>query len=209
MKIMPVIKSLIIGGVLTFSPISTKAITKKSTLLTSIDTFVKDSISAKGTNSVNILSKAPSADVYVQGVKKFAKYVVDLTENVLYRYDEKGIAQNAYLVGTGKKSTPTHSGIRIVSHVERYPYRGAPRRSKRRRTPRAFGPKAIILDRLDTKTGERSSIGEFIHGNNNASSIGKYVSHGCVRMDNEVILQLASEVKRGDIVKILPNRNLK
>ncbi|MBD7985494.1 L,D-transpeptidase [Sporosarcina sp. Sa2YVA2] len=41
-----------------------------------------------------------------------------------------------------------------------------------------------------------------IHGTNNPSSIGKSVSHGCIRMHNEDVLELASMVRVGTIVKI-------
>ena len=44
--------------------------------------------------------------------------------------------------------------------------------------------------------------GQFIHGNNDVTSIGKRASKGCIRMDNEVIKYLASIVKRGDFVII-------
>ena len=45
-------------------------------------------------------------------------------------------------------------------------------------------------------------IGEFIHGNNDSTSIGKKVSMGCIRMDNNVIKYLSGVVKRGDFVVI-------
>lgn len=167
------------------------------------DVFEKKSVSPEGTQDIQILSSAPSPDVRVCGINKKAKIVVDLKTNTLYTYNEYGQAQSAYSIASGKASTPTHAGVRIVSHTETYPYRTAPSHTKRRRNPRAYGPKVIILDALDTKTGERSSIGEFIHGNNDSSSIGKYASKGCMRMDNEVIKQLSTSVKRGDIVIIL------
>ncbi len=56
--------------------------------------------------------------------------------------------------------------------------------------------------KVDPETGKLSTTGEFIHGTNRPESIGQYVSLGCMRMDNETIKQLASEVKRGDIVII-------
>jgi len=160
-------------------------------------------VPAEGTNSKSILKDAPSPKVFVQGEAKNAKIVVNLSDNILYKYDDNGNAEIAYSVASGKSSTPTKCGVRIVSHIETYPFRGAPPRSKRRRNPGAYGPKIIILDKLDVNTGERSSTGEFIHGTNNPSSIGKYISHGCVRMSNEIIKELASEVKRGDIVVMI------
>ena len=169
------------------------------------DTFEyceKTSVPPAWTNNINILKHAPSPKVKVEGKMRNAVIVVDISKNVLYHYDEKGDAQMAYSVATGKKDTPTHIGVRIVSHVETYPYKTAPRSTKRRRNPRPYGPKAIILDKLNPETGERSSYGEFIHGNNDASSIGKYKSQGCIRMDNEVIKELSKHVKRGDIVLV-------
>lgn len=165
------------------------------------DTF-EYSIPASGTSDKNKLVGAPPADVTIAGMKHKAAIVVDLSKNVLYKYDSDGNPQAAYLVASGKKSTPTHTGVRIVTHTETYPYKTAPAKSKRRRAPRDYGPKIICLNKVDVKTGEQSPTGEFIHGNNNPNSIGKYASHGCIRMDNEVIKQLSQQVKRGDIVII-------
>lgn len=171
------------------------------------DTFEVTNVTPKGYAAGILLQNPPSPNLKVNGQNKIAKFVVDLSKNVLYTYDNSGNVTNAYLIASGKKSTPTSPGVRIVSHVETYPYRTAPRRTKRRRNPKAYGPKIICLDRLDVKTGERSRIGQFIHGNNDSASIGKYASKGCMRMDNEVIKALAKDAKRGDIVIILPNKN--
>lgn len=165
------------------------------------DTF-EHSIPASGTSNIHKLIGAPSSEVTIAGVKHNAVIVVDLSKNVLYKYDKNGHPEAAYLVASGKKSTPTHTGVRVVTHTETYPYKTAPAKSKRRRAPRDYGPKIICLNKVDTKTGEQSPTGEFIHGNNNPSSIGKYASHGCIRMDNEVIKQLAKQVKKGDLVLI-------
>ena len=167
----------------------------------SIDTFER-TVPPQGTTDKDILMLAPNPEIKIKGEDKKAKIVVDLSTNTLYKYNDEGKAESAYLIASGKPRTPTDKGIRIVSHVETYPYRTAPAKTKRRNNPSAYGPKAIILNKLNPKTGEQSQTGEFIHGNNNKSSIGKYVSLVCKRMDNEVIKQLAKEVKRGDIVII-------
>lgn len=159
-------------------------------------------IPPSGTSSKKVLLGAPDPYVTIEGELKTATIVVDLSQNTLYKYDEFGNAEAAYLVASGKKSTPTSTGVRVVTHVETYPYRTAPRKAKRRRSPRDYGPKIICLETVNPKTGERGITGEFIHGNNNPSSIGKYASHGCIRMDNEVIKELAAQVKKGDIVLI-------
>lgn len=159
-------------------------------------------VTAKGSADPFVLKNAPSASINIMGSDKYAKFVVDLNTNTLYKYNTNGEATCAYKIASGKKSTPTDKGIRIVTHVETYPYRSAPARTKRRRNPKAYGPKIICLNKLNPKTGEQSPTGEFIHGNNNPSSIGKYASLGCMRMDNDVIKQLAKEVTKGDIVII-------
>lgn len=168
------------------------------------DEFVKTEqrIPASGTSEKSILISAPSPKIEIVGEVKNAKFVVDLKTNVLYKYDETGNPEFAYRIASGKRSTPTDKGVRIVTHTETYPYRTAPSHTKRRRNPRAYGPKIILLNKLDPKTGEQASTGEFIHGTNIPSSIGKYVSLGCMRMDNEVIKQLALEIKKNDIVII-------
>lgn len=155
-----------------------------------------------GTTNQSILSNSPCPKVTVCGAIKNAKIVVDTRTNRLYKYDEDGTPLCCYSVATGAKNSPTSTGLRIVSHVESFPYKEAPKKTKRRRSPRDFGPKIIILDKLDAKDGSSSQIGEFIHGNRDSSSIGKYASHGCIRMDNKVIQLLSKEVKRGDLVLI-------
>lgn len=214
-------KVLLVAGGLSFSPS-----VSKSTYNAVQDTFVKGQpvgyvvkaqniipkkvidwanipeIPHSGLTDPDILSFAPSCDTVVQGVDKKAAIVVDIAHRLLFRYDSTGVAKAVYPIATGKPSTPTDAGLRIVSHVETYPYRGAPAHTKRHRTPRSFGPKCIILDKLDANTGEISHTGEFIHGNNDSTSIGKAASKGCMRMDNEVIKDVSSLVKRGDLVII-------
>ena len=172
------------------------------------DVFVRKTggVTPEGTSDPKILANAPSPNVKVQGVAKKAKIVVDLSKNVLYHYDDDGNPITAYLIASGRRTgyepTPTHTGLRVVSHKETYPYRRAPHHTKRYKHPKDYGPMIILLRRLDPKTGETSDIGEFIHGNRDASLLGRYVSHGCMRMDNDVIRYLAPIMQRGDIVLI-------
>jgi len=43
-----------------------------------------------------------------------------------------------------------------------------------------------------------------IHGTNDPSSIGHFVSHGCIRMYNQDIVDLYSRVRIGTAVYVLP-----
>lgn len=166
-----------------------------------VDTFALSTrVSPYGTMDEDILAQAPSANVTILGKKQKARIVVDLNKNILYTYDKSGNAEEAFLVSSGKKSTPTTPGYSIVTHVETYPFKTAPVWSKRRKNPIEYGPKIICLNTINPKTGATGNNGEFIHGNNNPQSLGKHASHGCVRMDNEVIVYLSQQVKRGDIV---------
>ena len=173
------------------------------------ETLQKDSFSTStvnipptGTAEDSIMLCAPSPQIKIQGESKNARIVVKLSTNVLYKYNEDGKAVMAYRVASGKKTTPTKTGVRVVSHVESYPYKSAPENTRRYRKPWDYGPKIICLETLDPETGKKGSTGQFIHGNHNPASIGKYASLGCVRMDNEIIKALAEEVTRGDIVII-------
>ncbi len=197
MRIMNPIRALALSAVIA-APFLTAPVSSQTVKQ---DTF-EHSIPASGSTDIHKLIGAPSAEVTIAGVKHNAVIVVDISKNVLYKYDNEGHPEAAYLVASGKKSTPTHTGVRIVTHTETFPYKNAPANSKRRRAPRDYGPKIICLNKIDTNTAEQSPTGEFIHGNNNPNSIGKYASHGCIRMDNEVIKQLSQQVKRGDIVII-------
>ncbi len=87
----------------------------------------------------------------------------------------------------------TQKLIRIKAHQNQ---------QKRYKSPNDYGPKIIYIKLIDTVTGEITDNGEFIHGNRDASSIGKHVSGGCIRMDNEVIKDLSQKVKHGDIIII-------
>ncbi len=159
-------------------------------------------ITPQGTNAKSILLGAPNPQITIKGDTTNAAIVVDISKNILYHYNEDGEAICAYLVASGKEKYPTDTGVRIVTHVEKYPYKSAPASTRRHRKPNDYGPRTICLETIDPETGKRGKTGEFIHGNNNPKSIGQYASLGCIRMDNEVIKELATKVKRGDIIII-------
>lgn len=168
------------------------------------DKFIQTyEIPPQGTSEFTKLLWAPSPEVIVKGVHRNATVVIDLSKNILYKYDKEGKATDAYLVASGSKATPSTPGLKVVTHVEKYPYKSAPPTTKRYKNPIAYGPRVICLNTLDPKTGKQGQTGEFIHGNNDPKSIGKYVSQGCIRMDNEVIKKLANEVKQGDLILVI------
>lgn len=142
-------------------------------------------------------------NIKIAGEKKKATIVVDTQKNKLYHFAEDGSVIKEYDVATGKKSTPTDKGVRMVTWVEKYPYRTAPAASKRRKAPRDYGPKIIVIGVVDEKTGEITHFnGEFIHGTNKPQSIGTHASKGCVRMHNDDVEELAAQMEKGMYVVI-------
>ena len=157
----------------------------------------------EGSTDPEILAQAPSCDIMVQGQKKKATIVVDLENCRLYKYDKQGNPEIAYSIAKGAAETPTHTGIRQVSHVEVSPYKTAPATTIRHRNPKPYGKRVIVLNTVNPLTGEIGSIGEFIHGNgDNDTSMGKAVSGGCMRLPNVAVIELAKQVRRGDYVLI-------
>lgn len=162
----------------------------------------KDKIPPEGSSRPEHLKNAPDAEITVAGEKKFAVIVVDTENNLLYKYDKDGKAEEVYSVATGKKYTPTRKGIKMITNVESYPYSTA-YGTKRKRNPNDYGPNVIIIENVNPETGKiYGRNGQFIHGNNNPASLGTYASLGCVRMDNEVIKKLAKEVERNTYILI-------
>ncbi len=106
-------------------------------------------------------------------------------------YFKDGVLVKEFSVATGKSSTPTPQGkFKIVNKIKNRPYYsgGIPGGS----------PKNPLGDRwLGLHVGATYGTTYAIHGNNNASSIGKHVSGGCIRMHNSEIRWLFEQVNVG------------
>ena len=106
--------------------------------------------------------------------------VVDTQRNLLALYTS-GILTVTYPVATGKPSTPTPIGDWLI--IEKEPNPGGP-----------FGPAWM---RLSVPNG-----GYGIHGNDDPTSIGKSVSHGCIRLPNADATTLYDTVPLGTLVTV-------
>jgi len=97
-------------------------------------------------------------------------------------------------VGLGKGTTPTPGGVFYLKELLRP---SNPRGS--------YGPYAYGLSGysnvLDEFLGGDGQIG--IHGTNDPSSVGKDVSHGCIRMRNAAITKLAKMLPLGVPVQMI------
>lgn len=105
--------------------------------------------------------------------------VIVLSQRRLYLYNNAQIMKS-YPVGVGKSSTPTPAGIYYIAN----------------KRPNPGGPFGIMWMGL-------SLPHHGIHGTNNPSSIGGYVSKGCIRMYNQDILELSKIIPIGTPVKII------
>ncbi|WP_018755546.1 L,D-transpeptidase [Paenibacillus terrigena] len=132
---------------------------------------------------------------------KYAEYtqfiVIDKSTNKL-TYFEKGKAIKSFSVATGKKSSYTPEGLfPIQEKIKNRPYY--------KDKIKGGDPKNPLGDRwlgLEVKKNGHTSYAYGIHGNNNESSIGKYVSAGCIRMHNKDIRWLYDKIKVNTLVLI-------
>lgn len=85
----------------------------------------------------------------------------------------------AYPIAVGKMLSPTPTGTYTIINKQ----------------PNPGGPFGVLWMGLS-----KPHYG--IHGTNNPSSIGKYISHGCIRMFNRDVLDLSSRVPIGTRVAI-------
>lgn len=122
--------------------------------------------------------------------------VVSLKDRELALVDNGGV-EAVYPVAVGKASTPSPTGVfTIVNHVK---------------NPTYYRPGAVIPPGRWNPVGNRwmglSVKGYGIHGTDVQSSVGKAVSHGCIRLRKHDIEALFAKVNVGTRVMILAQRD--
>lgn len=119
------------------------------------------------------------------------QYIIINSKTNKLGYFKDGVLVKEFSVATGKTSTPTPQGkFKIVNKIKNRPYYsgGIPGGS----------PKNPLGDRwIGLHVGLTYGTTYAIHGNNNASSIGKNVSGGCIRMHNSEIRWLFERINVG------------
>lgn len=108
------------------------------------------------------------------------RIIVDLSERTLYLLDGDQTVKS-YPVGIGKMLTRTPTGEFTIVNKQENP----------------GGPFGVLWMGLS-----KPHYG--IHGTNDPASIGREVSHGCIRMHNEDVLDLSSYVPVNTRVTIRP-----
>jgi hypothetical protein len=119
---------------------------------------------------------------------------VRLSERVLIAYDGARVVLQEP-IGVGQEPTPTPGGRYYLYELLRPPDPDG-----------AYGPYAFGLsgfsESLTSFAGCDGRLG--IHGTNDPSSLGADSTHGCIRLANPAIVQLADTVPLGTPVVILP-----
>ncbi len=110
---------------------------------------------------------------------------------------ENGAVKKVYPVAVGKNSTPSPTGsFFIVDRVT---------------DPTYYHPSKVVAPGPHNPLGTRwmglSEKGYGIHGTNAPKSIGKAVSHGCIRMAQPDLEEVFSQTRVGDVVLILGQRD--
>lgn len=120
------------------------------------------------------------------------RIVVSATNHQL-TLEKNGEVQKQYTVGIGRGQYPTPGGVYYIKELLQPPNPNG-----------AYGPYAYGLsgfsDVLTSFEGGSGVIG--IHGTNDPSSVGQNVSHGCIRMHNADITELAKILPLGTPVTI-------
>lgn len=106
------------------------------------------------------------------------RIIVDISDRKLHLLEDD-IVIDTYPVGVGKIVTQTPVGDFTIIN----------------KAPNPGGPYGVFWMGL-------SKRGYGIHGTNNPSSIGGYVSKGCIRMYNKDVLELSRRVPIGTRVTI-------
>lgn len=131
-------------------------------------------------NNPNIIF--PGQRINIPGIPEPASIPYHITVSISQRkltLFRTGNLIKTYPIAIGKMLTGTPPGTFVI--VNREPNPGGP-----------FGAMWLSL----------SKSGYGIHGTNNPASIGKAVSHGCIRMFNKDVLELARMVPNGTRVAI-------
>jgi lipoprotein-anchoring transpeptidase ErfK/SrfK len=98
----------------------------------------------------------------------------------------------SYPIGVGTRDTPTPRGTFFLNSLLRPPERGT-----------VYGAFAFGLSAFSDVITDWEGDGVVgLHGTNDPSSIGRRASHGCIRMPNGAIRELARMVPLGTLVEI-------
>jgi len=114
---------------------------------------------------------------------------IDLSEHRLDLY-ERGQKKSSYPIGVGTGDTPTPPGDYYIT------IKVIPKKS-------VYGALVMMVSGFSEKLTNWPDGGQIgIHGTDDPSTIGQNISHGCIRLHNEDILDLSQYIAFGTPVSI-------
>ena len=129
---------------------------------------------------------------------------LDLTRRIVVSLEDRrlalvedGVVKKVYRVAVGREDSPSPTGtFMIVNRVE---------------NPTYYHEGEVVPPGPENPVGTRwiglDRKGYGIHGTNMPHSIGKAASHGCIRMRRRDLEDLFAQVRGGDQVEIIGERN--
>ncbi len=144
-----------------------------------------------------LLGQAKVASDTTPAIQDVTRTIVVSLEDRRLALLEDGVVKEVYPVAVGKDTTPSPTGtFTIVVRVT---------------NPTYYHEGKVIPAGPQNPVGTRwmglSQKGYGIHGTNEPRSIGKAASHGCIRMGRRDLEALFAQVKTGDVVEIVGERN--
>jgi lipoprotein-anchoring transpeptidase ErfK/SrfK len=103
---------------------------------------------------------------------------------------KSGKRAGVYPIAIGKPETPTPTGQFHLSHFESDPDLPG----------NVTGVRWMEFFRQKNRDGSTELYG--IHGTNVPAKIGEAVSHGCIRMTNEDVIQVFRDAHPGELVEV-------
>lgn len=142
-----------------------------------------------------------------QGLSERESIVLNLAEFRLYHYIPERNIVRAYAVGIGKEGWQTPTVEARVTGVVQNPSWTPPESIRREQAARGRSLPAVVPAGPDNPLGEYavslSIPGYLFHGSNTILGVGMRISHGCVRLYDADIEELATSVKAGTPVRII------
>lgn len=182
----------------------TKTWMTASCLVLSVVPVLAQTVSQKPTNGtalpVAIMSARPVSDarrtIAVEPGAVTRVVVVSLEDRRLALVED-GVVKKVYRVAVGKESTPSPTGtFMVMDRVE---------------NPTYYHAGQVVPPGPANPVGTRwiglNKKGYGIHGTNAPRSIGKAASHGCIRMCQRDLEDLFAQLRSGDSVEIIGERN--
>ena len=138
-----------------------------------------------------------AADAMAQHKQDSARRIVVSLQDRKLALVENGRVVRIYATAVGAPKSPSPTGsFLIVARLEH---------------PTWYGPKKVVPPGSANPLGTRwlglSRKGYGIHGTNRPRSIGRNVSHGCIRMRNRDVEELFTLVEVGDAVELHAERS--